>query len=53
LIEADDPFHNIAVKALAKDDYIPFYIEIAKREGVGPEFLEVLQRQIQETETGD
>jgi len=52
-IETNDPFHNIACKALAKNDYVPFYIEIAKREGVGPEFLEALQRQIQETETGD
>jgi len=37
-IDAEDPFHNIACKALEVEDYIPLYVEIAKREGVGPEF---------------
>ena len=46
-IESTDPFHNIALKALAKDDYIPFYIEIAKREGLGPEFRDSLIAEIE------
>ena len=41
-IESSDPFHNIALKALDQDDYVPFYIEIAKREGVGPVFRNML-----------
>ena len=43
-IDSSDPFHNIALKALDQDDYVPFYIEIAKREGLGPEFLDTLMR---------
>ena len=34
-ISANEPFHNIALKALDQNDYIPFYLEIAKRERVG------------------
>ena len=41
-IDSSDPFHNIALKALDQDDYVPFYIEIAKREGLGPEFRDTL-----------
>ena len=41
-IGKDIPFYNIAKKALDKNDYIPFYIEIAKREGVGTEFKDNL-----------
>lgn len=41
-VDSEDPFHNIACKALKQDDYIPFYVEIAKREGVGPEFRNML-----------
>ena len=46
-IDSSDPFHNIALKALAPDDYVPFYIEIAKREGLGPEFRDTLMREIE------
>ncbi|MDC1005801.1 hypothetical protein OAQ34_09255 [Opitutales bacterium] len=46
-IDSSDPFHNIALKALAQDDYVPFYIEIAKREGLGPEFRDTLMREIE------
>ena len=46
-IDSSDPFHNIALKALDQDDYIPFYIEIAKREGLGPEFRDTLMREIE------
>ena len=46
-IDFSDPFHNIALKALAQDDYVPFYIEIAKREGLGPEFRDTLMREIE------
>jgi hypothetical protein len=41
-IDAADPFHNIACKALELEDYIPLYVEIAKREGVGSEFRNML-----------
>lgn len=46
-IDSSDPFHNIALKALAQDDYVPFYIEIAKREGLGPEFRDTLMKEIE------
>tara|TARA_B100002019_G_scaffold83444_1_gene72016 strand:- start:295 stop:537 length:243 start_codon:yes stop_codon:yes gene_type:complete len=46
-IESSDPFHNIATKALEMQDYIPFYIEIAKREGLGPEFRDQLMIEIE------
>jgi hypothetical protein len=48
-ISAEEPFHNIALKALNQNDYVPFYLEIAKREGVGPEFRDALERMIEET----
>ena len=48
-ISAEEPFHNIALKALDQNDYVPFYLEIAKREGVGPEFRDSLERMIEET----
>ena len=47
-IESSDPFHNIALKAIGKDDYIPFYIEIAKREGLGSEFRDRLIKEIED-----
>jgi hypothetical protein len=53
-INSTDPFHNIALKALDQDDYVPFYIEIAKREGLGPEFRDTLMREIENlAETDD
>jgi hypothetical protein len=52
-ISADEPFHNIAVKALDINDYVPFYLEIAKREGVGPEFRNALERMIEEARPSD
>ena len=48
-ISADEPFHNIALKSLEQNDYIPFYLEIAKREGMGPEFRDALEGMIEET----
>ena len=47
-MESSDPFHNIAIKALEQDDYIPFYVEIARREGLGPEFRDALMSQVEE-----
>ncbi len=47
-ISADEPFHNIAIKALDRNDFIPFYVEIAKREGVGPKFRDALERMIED-----
>jgi hypothetical protein len=53
-IDSSDPFHNIALKALDRDDYVPFYIEIAKRQGLGPEFRDTLMREIENlAETDD
>ena len=52
-ISAHEPFHNIALKSLEQNDYIPFYLEIAKREGMGPEFRDALERMIEETQDGD
>ena len=46
-INSTDPFHNIALKALDQDEYVPFYIEIAKREGLGPDFRDTLMREIE------
>ena len=45
-IDSTDPFHNIALKSLDQEDYVPFYIEIAKREGLGREFRDTLMREI-------
>ena len=52
-ISADEPFHNIALKSLELNDYVPLYLEIAKREGMGPEFRDALERMIEETQDGD
>ena len=52
-ISANEPFHNIALKSLKQNDYIPFYLEIAKREGMGPEFRDALERMIEETQDED
>ena len=49
-VDAGDPFHNIACKSLDQDDYLPFYVEIAKREGLGPEFRDALFRMIEDLE---
>ena len=45
--------HNIALKSLKQDDYIPFYVEIAKREGLGPEFRDTLLREIEDLNEED
>jgi hypothetical protein len=45
-IGIDEPFYNIAQKAMAIDDYVPFYIEIAKREGIGNEFRDNLYKEL-------
>ena len=41
-VDSSDPFHNIACKSIEQEDYVPLYVEIAKREGVGPEFRDML-----------
>jgi len=48
-ISSDEPFHNIAEKALQMNDFVPFYFEIAKREGVGNEFRDALEQMIADT----
>ena len=45
-----EPFHNIARKALSMQDYVPFYVEMAKREGVGEEFRDNLLREVEKLE---
>ena len=52
-IDAKDPFHNISLRALEQGDYIPFYVEIAKREGLGPKFRDTLIKKINELEEHD
>ncbi len=52
-ISADEPFHNIAVKALKQGDFVPFYLEIARQEGVGPEFRDALELLIEEVRQED
>ena len=47
-ISAGEPFHNIGVKSLENDDFIPFYVEIARRKNLGPEFVDSLRRRIEE-----
>ena len=48
----DDPFYNIARKALSQEDYVPFYVEMAKREGVGEEFRDNLLREVEKLKRG-
>jgi len=52
-VKSTDSFHNIAVKALEREDYVPFYVEIARREGLGPEFRDALMSQLQDLEDGE
>jgi hypothetical protein len=52
-IESVDPFHNIAIKSLELDDYIPFYVEIARREGLGQKFRDSLLREIEDLKEED
>jgi hypothetical protein len=52
-IKSCDPFHNIAVKSLEQNDHIPFYVEIARREGLGPEFRDALKSQVKELSEED
>lgn len=49
-IEADDPFHNIALKAIEREDYVPFYVEMARREGLGEQFRDALLEEIRRLE---
>ncbi len=46
VIERKDPFFNIAQLCLERRDFIPFYVEIAKREGLGPEFRDRLMEEV-------
>ena len=52
-IAVSEPFHNIALKALECDDYIPFYVEVARREGMGEEFAESIAQQVEKVLTKD
>jgi len=44
-IHRSEPFYNIAQVCIEKDDYVPFYVEMARQEGVGEAFKEELLRQ--------
>ena len=44
-ISADEPFHNIAVKALEMNDFVPFYHGDCRGRG-GAEFRDALERMI-------
>jgi hypothetical protein len=52
-VDKAEAFHNIALKALEIEDYIPFYVEIARREGKGEEFVNSLKHQIQKQQHED
>ena len=49
-IDADDPFHNIAIKAMEQEDYVPFYVEMARQEGLGEQFRDALLEEIRRLE---
>jgi hypothetical protein len=51
-IKAGDPFHNIARKSLERNDYVPFYIYMARQEGVGEQFRDELRAAIRELRQG-
>ena len=44
-IHRKDPFFNIAKICIEKNDYVPFYIEMARQEGVGEKFKDELLQQ--------
>ncbi|MFP6855421.1 MAG: hypothetical protein VB980_06515 [Opitutales bacterium] len=46
-ISPQEPFYNIARKAISKQDYVPFYVEMAKREDLGEEFRDSLLRELE------
>ena len=48
----DEPFYNLARKALVKEDYVPFYVEMAKREGLGEEFRDSLLKELDKLQPG-
>lgn len=52
-VDKAEAFHNIALKALEIDDYIPFYVEVARREGKGEEFVQSLRNQIHKKQIED
>ena len=45
-IDVSEPFYNIALKALEGDDYIPFYVEVARREGMGEDLQLLLHSRL-------
>lgn len=57
VIARGEPFFNIAQVCLDKGDFIPFFVEMARREGVGPEFRDRLREEItrleEEQDAGD
>lgn len=52
-ITSREPFYNIAKKCLEIDDMIPFYVEIARREGKGEAFRDRLLEAIERLESGE
>ena len=46
-IHRSEPFHNIAKICIEKNDYVPFYVEIARQEGVGEDLKQELMKQVE------
>ena len=47
VVDREEPFYNIAKKALELDDMVPFYVEIARREGKGEAFRDQLLAEVE------
>ena len=47
-VASGDPFYRIARKSLEQGDYVPFYIYMARQEGVGEAFRDRLREAVRE-----
>lgn len=47
VVDRSEPFYNIAKKAIDLDDMVPFYVEIARREGKGEAFRDQLLAEVE------
>ena len=52
-IHRSEPFHNIAKICIEKNDYVPFYVEIARQEGVGEQLKHELLKQVETLQDRD
>jgi hypothetical protein len=53
VIRREEPFYNIARKCIEIDDMVPFYVEIARREGKGEDFRDRLLEEIERLQEDD